>query len=739
MNLLSLALLPAVAGSDLALERCKKENRSADAVCEIDTLQKLGQRGAIEPVRLRRQLLTEDPLPFLLGDTMGIADLHAHPLAELAYDRRVVSSAPPPCDGRWHGLRYDISGVASSMPELLEDPVFVEMLRHCPEDEFPTWRSWTHEQYSLEHLEMALADGLSLLVMSAVNNQVLCGLSADYGPDIDDTHVFWPEAQPYSQCTDSVNIHRQLEAAWVIDEQNDWFHVALTPGEANHAMAAGRLAVVLGVEGSDYLNPDAYGGIVGDELAPLRDPVRTAATVVKRLEGLGVSLVIPVHEWSNAVGGSSFQNLALFQAGYALTRRWQREDEWSPIILLEQLLLFKGMYDAGKYADWPMPAVLSREHDPKSTLRAERQHLVNRLGLTAFGAAIVQQIDEVGMILDLTHMSEHALADTQRILTHGRPQGSYPSVVVSHSMPRTLSHRHQDELEYPIGDATYLWTVEHGGVIGVLPGAETVSNSPGSGVANTCPGSTRSLAQMVHHLRRFSPFVAVGTDMNGGAAMVVPRLGPAACSVDVSPETAHGLALYECLDNNRRKRKAELFRDTEEFDRKGLAHVGLVDDLLLDIDELGVDTEGSWWTAQRTVDTWLGQGRAAREVVTPLPVAWKAKDEAAGDFTEQDFRACRTTFEAARTLPGLRVSGSRYNAHVEVPKPDESYAAWYFATTSDYRTTAEVTEGLQTKGIGLAVDDEGNFVPRPLSPAAEARFRASPSDACKAVATQQED
>lgn len=627
-------------------------------------LRKLGADGELPEVAARRAIDALDPLPFMVGDTLGMADLHAHVLSEEGFDHRIVVSSPPPCDGRWHGLRYDLTRLLSGMPEMLADPTVADLMRHCPRDDFPSWRSFSHEQYALGDLYAAHKDGLNLMVVSAVNNQFLCALASDYAPDMDDPlHIWWPEKPQFSQCTDDVNIHRQLRAAWTVEEREaaapglapngkeeprpaHWIHVALTGGEANHAMAAGRMVWALGVEGSDYLGPAPYGGIAGDLLTAERRPGQTAGDVKTRLQNLGVTVVIATHEWNNAVGGSALQNTTLFEPGYALVRRWRREDEWGSVLLLEQLLSFKSHYDQGDYEGWPMPAVRSawidgNQNYPPGT--EGRDFLANAEGLSEYGRALIGQLlaPDSGMILDMTHLSERSVQDVKAeasAIGCAEDTSAPCRVLVSHGVPRSVARAGQDVLEYPVGDDTYRWVLKQGGLISFLPGAFSFESAPGSVVENSCPGSSRSGAQAYQWLRQMSPFIALGSDMNGAAIEAVPRVGPYSCSVEVAPEQAQAMRVLQCLRRATQKGAGpgtdQIGAWKDDYAHRGLSSERYLPDYVMDMDEAaredhraclrGENTEecgespadftgGTWLTAQRFVDTWAGEGRAVRE------------------------------------------------------------------------------------------------------------------------------
>lgn len=717
---------------------------------ELRAFKSLGKEADLPPVAARRELERQDPLPFFLGDTIGIADMHAHVLTEDGFDHRIVVSSPGPCDGRWHGLRYDLTRLAASLPQLLGDPTVADMLRHCPRDDVPTWRSFTHEQYGMGDLKKAHEQGLNLMVLSAMSNQFLCGLASDYSPDMDGFHMWWPEDTAHAQCTDDVNIHRQLHNVWLAEQNvNTWVKLVLSAGAANHAMAAGRLAWVLGIEGSDYLGPAPYGGIAGELLTAEREPGETADKVKDQLRHLGVTVVIATHEWNNAVGGSALQNTTLFEPGYALVRRWHREDEWGAFLLLDQLLLFQGRYNRGDYGRWPMPAVRHDVDVHYDRLAEARQFIANAEGLSGYGKELMSKLlaGPSGMVVDLTHLSERSIADLETRVGGARSA----RVIVSHGHPRTVARDGQDLLEYPPGDETYAWVVRKGGTIGFLPGAYSMVSSPDSPVENTCPGSSRSHAQGYHWLQYFTPFVGVGSDMNGAAIEAVPRLGPYACSVEVAPQKARQLEAVECLKEvTKLERAAEGAHTDPQFEKRdsyawnGASDIHYVPAMLEDIDRLAaggkdkqwMSTAGSWWSAQRFVDTWSGGGRSVADVKAPRLSEFEWPLRPADKLDAVSWAAldrCGVRWWGDEATPGMTVRPLPDKAgfyEVMVDSWSGDYPAWYLAAVEGAQDGASLGSELRNRGIPVAVDEHGHYVRQAQSKEEVNASRLHASDDC---------
>src|SRR5438094_3251618 len=77
-----------------------------------------------------------------------------------------------------------------------------------------------------------------------------------------------------------------------------WYRIVYSPQEARTVIAAGKLAVVLGIEVDYLFNCHQEGDITTDALEDLLDHYHT----------LGVRHLFPIHFGDNGFGGTAFQN-----------------------------------------------------------------------------------------------------------------------------------------------------------------------------------------------------------------------------------------------------------------------------------------------------------------------------------------------------------------------------------------------------------------------------------------------
>ncbi|MEG0769188.1 MAG: dipeptidase [Ruthenibacterium sp.] len=140
---------------------------------------------------------------------------------------------------------------------------------------------------------------------------------------------------------------------------------------------------------------------------------------------------------------------------------------------------------------------------------------VMQQGLTAFGKQAVARMNELGMLIDVSHLSDGGFADVLRIST--KP------FVASHSNCRALSPHRRN-----LTDEMLKALAEKGGVAGI---------NFGPGFLGTEPAATEStLTDILAHLRHMIQIggigcAAIGTDFDGikgsfdiGSADQMPRL-----------------------------------------------------------------------------------------------------------------------------------------------------------------------------------------------------------------------
>lgn len=394
---------------------------------------------------------------------------------------------------------------------------------------WPRWDAIAHQQVWEDHLYSAYESGLRLQVMSAVSLDWLCRA-------LPDENVARP------QCDEMDDVRLQLEMAHDFVKTHDWAEIALSAADARRIVEEDRMALVLSVEASHVLGE-------GDWRAGLDE-----------LYELGVRTLQPVHQLDNRFGGAAPHNPIFHVAQYAESCHVDMDC---------------GLTEGGVTLGFDVDA------DCKNTR-----------GLTDEGKALVAEMMERGMLVDVAHLSEKGVRAVRDLAV----ERDYYPIYISHGHLREVMvpARQREEKTTPA------WIVrvlrETGGMMGLRTSHEEMSTYEGSPVANTCHGSTRSFAQMYDFGRLGLKLpLALGSDLNGFIQQTRPRFGPDACSASFTTE-GRCQALDEAASG-----QPPL---GTPFDEVGLGHIGLLDDLLDDLDDLGTDTAPLRSSADTFVRMW---------------------------------------------------------------------------------------------------------------------------------------
>ena len=395
--------------------------------------------------------------------------------------------------------------------------------------QWPRWDTIAHQQAWEGWLQKAHDGGMSLVMVSLVSNEFLC------------------KALPYQNlkrpCDEMMDVDVQLQMARDFDARTPWAEIALSPAHARQIIASGKLAMVLSIESSKLFGTKDW------------------LTELNRVYALGVRSLQPVHQLDNRFGGAAPHN-AIFQAAQFLENCHIDTD--------------CGLTGPG----------FTLGFDVDTNCR-------NVKGLTAEGKALVQEMMNKGMIVDMAHMSEHSIQDTFAL---SQAKTYYP-LLVSHGHFREVMNPELASNE----KTTPAWVVKYlrqtGGMFGLRTAHDETRTYTKTAVANTCQGSTRSLAQAYEFGRLgLKVPMAFGADLNGFIQQTRPRFGNnGACSAGFQAEADAQ------MNQQRLTGPARLGTD---FDVYGLAHVGLLPDVVKDLKQLGVNTTGLENSTEKFIQMW---------------------------------------------------------------------------------------------------------------------------------------
>jgi len=260
---------------------------------------------------------------------LGYADAHVH-ISATTFLGGVHSGRP----FHEYGVEHAIGDCAEEHgPDGAADPVgalFVGDTDGHITTGWPTFQDWpargalTHEGMYWKWVERSWKAGQRLMVNDLVDNATLCELqrNANQPPD------------PTTECNEMDGAADQAGFMYAMQDYVDaqyggrgagWFQIVHSPAEARQMIAAGKMAVVLGIEISHIFNCQVFYNNPARQQEPFEEtgnPLDAGATYtcneseidaqIDRLWNIGVRQLFPIHEFDNALGGNGiFDGLIL--------------------------------------------------------------------------------------------------------------------------------------------------------------------------------------------------------------------------------------------------------------------------------------------------------------------------------------------------------------------------------------------------------------------------------------------
>ena len=521
------------------------------------------------------------------GTLYGIADAHSHLLSNFAFGgggvfhggtfhRLGVEHALGDCApfhgeaGRrdFFGFAFDSSGNnTADLSAMLVDLVGGELSEDnhltAGYPDFPDWpdavhRS-THQTQYYRWLERAWMAGLRLEVQHATTNAIICNFSVGDGI----------EPGRYADCEDMTAIDRIIEESWAMQRYVDaqaggegkgWFRVVTSPAEAREVIAAGKLAVVLGIETSD---------LFGCTLTPRPGaPTCDAAYVDAQLDDYyarGVRAVFPVHKYDNRFspgdGSGDFIELGnFFNSGHYTNKTQVCPDDAMSKGFDGGSITFSGLQeprdeylsdppvDFSGFPDAPMETAL--EHAAEILEGPLDGRWCQNATLTDVGEALFDGLMDRGMIIEVDHL----------------PMWSYRrayELLEASDYPAAGSHgRNGDGRIYALG-----------GISRVGLGRCQDPADPGS----TVRGVLDEVALI--EANGGYPGTPFGFDLNGFAGADGARFAEGACAVAQEDPVTYPFTSYA---GDVTFTAPQLGNRAVDFNAEGMIHVGMLPELLED-------------------------------------------------------------------------------------------------------------------------------------------------------------
>ena len=293
-------------------------------------------------------------------------------------------------------------------------------------DGWPRYDSLTHEGTYWKGIERAWRGGLRVLVADLVENRALC-------------EIYWLKKNP---CGDMDSLRLQARDLYELQDYIDaqfkgpgrgFFRIVKSPEEARAAIAAGKLAVVMGVETSQLFDCLYRDGVELCSEAQIDSGI-------EELWNLGVRSMFPVHKFDNAFGGTAMDGgttgLLVNLGNMHMTGRWWEvsacpgtDTDHTPggfgpalpplVATLAQLPPDRTVFEPALTAPLATEPLPSYPTGPVCNVR----------GLTSLGEYLINRMIDRGMIVEADHMSVRTRAQAMTILE----SRGYSGVITSHS------------------------------------------------------------------------------------------------------------------------------------------------------------------------------------------------------------------------------------------------------------------------------------------------------------------
>jgi len=514
---------------------------------------------------------------------------------------------------------------------------------------WPRWNNYTGQQVYYEWLKRAHDGGLQLMVMNAVNNEVLCNFSdhvASFG------------------CEDMPAVDRQIQAAKDLEAFIDarsggpgtgWYRIAYSGQQAREIINAGKLAVVLGVE-----VPGIFGCKKNSACTP--DDVRTE---LQRYYDMGVRHIFPVHIADNAFGGTALYNSYFEFVNKLISGDWWDVENCPPTSGVDFHLdaidaiadLAQRAEDPGSFdipAQFARAAGLNTSNAPPAPPSGSN---CNARALAGLGVVLIDEMMKKGMIIDVDHMS----GKTLDLVLQAAAAKRYPGIAMGHTgyietgrlnpggvyeYKRHEGNKTAAQIESLRSLGGLSGAILHQGSTyeikqyqrpdGTYPVPFVCGNSSEAWAQAYLYGAEKMRSKPSDRWPEDPPAVAIGSDFNGLAGMPAPRFGDEKCNGNFPdlyvgpgrsqvsyPFQGHGVsAQFDAMHVGNRDFNINV---------DGLANVGMYPDFVEELKQDGMsstDLEALFNSAEAYVRMWeRSEDRTPPEIVcASADTSWHATD-----------------------------------------------------------------------------------------------------------------
>jgi microsomal dipeptidase-like Zn-dependent dipeptidase len=536
---------------------------------------------------------------------------------------------------------------------------------------WPKWNSTLHQQMYHRWLKRAYKGGLRLWVTHAVNNEFLCkhdntrkriiryGEGGDpWLPEYDCSDMYTVDEQLDEIKAMEKYIDREDDG---LENDTGWFKIVYSPYEARKAIRDGKMAVVLGIEVDGLFGCKTLDNCKKTDILGFQDDLDEYHDYFKDVDGNtigGVRHLFPIHLYDNSFGGAAFYMSPFFLSNKDATGRFMELEDCEdtkaqltgPLAVNTPTFEFKLFDDTELWEEVLLRNALSYPYlcpnlDPfvwNSDFcgypSSDTGHC-NKEGLTPFGESAIESMMDRKFIIDVDHLSLRSL---DWVL--GKAQERAYPVIASHSYlaDRPLTeegkakkvsegHRTKNQIEI-IRDL--------GGLVAPL-----IPRHEGSSTRDYVH-MYRYLVEMMKTPEKEVPGIPFATDWGALYRQTAPRCKSGNCQAQSEPvcqaycvdEDDTGCIPfigypesgcegkdfpkleYSWVDEDSRSwdgfkavhvegvfYKHQTGGKTFDFNKHGLAHVGLMPDFIKDLTYVGLDEEaGELEPLFRSAEAYIG-------------------------------------------------------------------------------------------------------------------------------------
>jgi microsomal dipeptidase-like Zn-dependent dipeptidase len=494
----------------------------------------------------------------------GFADLHTHPMVNLAVGGKLVVGGPDiesllPTDSKCQnkvraksiaqalGTDNSTHGGWGAFDNPCGDDIRKAVIDNFQEQnkavvtpdwatgypsfkDWPKWNDITHQKMWVDWIRRAYDGGERVLVALAMNNATIAAGVAGPGDGPTD---------------DKASADLQLvEMKSFIGRHNDFMEIAYTPADLRRIVAANKLAVVLGMEVDNIGNFNKFPA----------DPLLVKAEI-NRLYKNGVRYIFPVHLIDNKFGGTGLYKDIFNLSNYRETGKFWNIECGKPEDKLTYKFTVAGfdvMLAAAKGVKLGVD-IFRNPPAPPPCVTKENKFVghKNARGLqtegAGLGAVAINEMMRLGMLIDIDHMSQRTADETLAMAE--KVPGGYP-LVSGHNNLRSIEGTENNRTELQLQRIGKL-----GGMFGL--------GSDGANASEYVPTYTKA-SQLIGAGR-----VSFGTDLNGLVKGPKPRAGA----------NIYNSAFTMSKTGDKQW----------DYRKEGVAHYGMLADFLRDMSAMGPD------------------------------------------------------------------------------------------------------------------------------------------------------